>query len=227
MQSRANGGDRQERRLSVRRQSLGDDAQQQALSSLEAAIVNSQRPLPSDFLVSVTTLGHEPLVRMALDAGTNPDARDAGGRSALEMAIRTRRADLCELLLSRGADARALLHDGSAPLAAACLLLSNSAADGPAHRCFQALLAHGADAAAQGTDGTAAVHAAALRGHAGALRELLRRGAPAEARDGHGWTALKIAARRLHADCLRRAGPAPRRASLLSSAGRRGAQGAD
>jgi ankyrin repeat protein len=64
---------------------------------------NAQRNEP---LHAALALGRDPeSIRMLLDAGAKPDARQTGGFTALFSAAAANRRDLCELLLAHGASA--------------------------------------------------------------------------------------------------------------------------
>ncbi len=164
-----------------------------------------------------------PLIAFAI-AGDQPDlAQDLVARGAtlapysaqlLHLAARTGRIGLLDLLLTRGADIRAI-DSGlfvPAPIAAIAYLLAHGApVNNPGKNGFpplvllaradkgrrlnvmELLLANGADVNATGPRGRTALHLAAAGGHADVLNLMLAHGARPELEDDSGKTALQLA----------------------------------
>lgn len=118
-----------------------------------------------------------------IQAGADPDARDAQGRTPLHVAAHLGQAAAMRALVAGGADPRAL--DGQRY----DILTIAAVADDLA--TLRLGLELGADprAVTSPYDGTALIAAAHL-GHAEVVRELIRAGAPLDHVNNLGWTAL-------------------------------------
>ena len=137
-------------------------------------------PTP-DLFVAARGEDTKPL-RLLLDAGANPNAQDAEGRTPLHHAAGAGRLDACRALLSKGADPHTRDLQGGTPLMAA-------AEQGHAP-VLAVLLSKGASPRDARPDGTTALLLAAVNGHEDAARLLLDRKADANARSGGGRTIL-------------------------------------
>ena len=162
--------------------------------------------------------GAEPVVRVLLDGGAEPDAEDTRSATPLHYAARAAGLPVAAALLSAGANAGARAAGGITPLhtaarwnaagAAAVLLAAGAdaharAAGGetPQHRAAAGdaaepaavLLAAGADVQARSADGATPLHVAALK-DATAAAVLLLGGADLDAQAGDGATPLHVAA---------------------------------
>lgn len=139
----------------------------------------------SDSLGFAVLRGLEPVVRAILDAGADPNAVDATGRTALHQAALKGRPEIIRVLLDHGADIEAEDRDGSRPL--------HDAALGGDIASVGVLIAHGADLKAVTANGETALHIAASWGKSGVVRELLEAGANKNARNRRGETARDLA----------------------------------
>ena len=160
-------------------------------------------PLLADALREAARAGRTDAVAALLEAGADPDATDAEGRSALLVAAWHGRARVVELLLAAGADAAARDHHGRS----AAELARRAGMSGLARR----LRGAGSPPASTPAEpsrpepafllarpdpdqGWPALSVAALRGDLPAVDALLRAGAPVDAVDAGGWTPLARAA---------------------------------
>jgi ankyrin repeat protein len=119
------------------------------------SLVNKGAPLP--LLVEAARNGHADLSAILLDAGADPDARDAQGRSPLYWAAAAGQAAVVEVLLMQGADIHLAARTGETPLVVA--------ARNGHEAVVRSLLQHGAD-------GTMALTAARENDHAGVVNLL-------------------------------------------------------
>lgn len=193
---------------------LKDAAEEGDLAVLQAA-------LQLGATVDITSTGDTPLhaatgadqlepMRLLLDAGADPNARDVDGCTPLMSA---RSAEAVRLLLVHGADVRICDQTGGTALASQrdpdaiqALLEAGAAVNPPGARGgdapltqaaragataqVEALLAAGADVGAATHEGLTALMSAAEAGATDCLRVLLRVHAPLEAKDRQGRTAL-------------------------------------
>ena len=102
------------------------------------------------------------------------------------MLLQASNPSMATLLLEKGADARAAMHDGFTALMCA--------AQGGHEAMAQLLLQHGADVAAASNNGFTALMCAALGGHEAMAQLLLQHGAHVAAASNKGSTALMLAA---------------------------------
>ncbi|XP_068686584.1 ankyrin repeat domain-containing protein 39-like isoform X2 [Montipora foliosa] len=105
-------------------------------------------------------------VRSLLDKGGDPDARDGSGYTALHYASRSGHANICLLLLERGADVNAQTRSGKATS------LHRAAYSGHSE-VMKILIKHGADARICDSDGQTALHKAAEKMQKDVVRILL------------------------------------------------------
>ncbi len=164
-------------------------------------------------------LGAVDQVKAMLDAGTEPDAPDDGGRTAMFFACKEGHLEVVRLLVESGADVNHAIGNGTTPLYVASIwghieiveLLMDNGADiqqedkfGRTALSFAAtygrwstvktLIEHGADVNANVHDsGMTPLSCAAARGHTGVVRLLLEHGADASILDEEGQIPSKIA----------------------------------
>lgn len=98
--------------------------------------------------------GNVKRVRLLLDKGWDPDARDGSGYTALHYASRSGHAGICQLLLERGADVNSQTRSGKASS------LHRAAYSGHSG-VLKTLITHGADPRLCDSDGQTALHKAA------------------------------------------------------------------
>lgn len=135
-------------------------------------------------------------LRAALDAGANPDARDAAGDTPLHASVWPGAMAAVELLVARGADLDAVNHRGVPVL--------HEAVRRERPAMARLLVERGArvdDHA--GDDGSTALHWAAKFGETELVELLLARGARIDARDRSGRTPLDWALVRIGRDAAR------------------------
>ncbi|HZR16362.1 MAG TPA: ankyrin repeat domain-containing protein [Verrucomicrobiae bacterium] len=125
------------------------------------------------------------LLRVMLDGGADPNARDSQGDPLLYRVAGTDETGSLELLLSHGADPNVKEHRGFTPLHYAALNSRMLAA--------RALLEHGANVNAQSDNGETPLFFAVRNRHAELARLLLEHGADPNLQDKNGQTPLDIA----------------------------------
>ncbi|MBK9130781.1 MAG: ankyrin repeat domain-containing protein [Gammaproteobacteria bacterium] len=131
-------------------------------------LVNNGAPAP--LLVEAARNGQVDMIGLLLDAGAAPDARDAGGRTALHWAVENGYAEAVELLLAHGADTNIVARPDVTPLMLAV--------QGGRETIARALLEHGADLDAIGNLSVSALDAAARDGNPAELARLLTTASP-------------------------------------------------
>ena len=157
--------------------------------------LSNQRPM-TDALIKAVKQGHVGLVKIALDAGANPNARATLGYTALHWAAQHNRQGICALILrdaSVDVDTATRALDGRTALMIAASENHCSA--------LAAFLGRGGQVAElnlQSRLGLTALAAAASRGHVQAISMLLRAGALVDIKDTRGWTALMQAVTNNH-----------------------------
>ena len=159
-------------------------------------------------MLSVGMGADERTVRLLLDHGADPNARDAKGNTALLHGLYSGkdRVDVVRLLVSHGADVNIAGHyKGQAALASAAAIDHVDS--------MEALLSAGADVNARDADGGTPLMIAVRRGSSPSVRLLIKHGSPIDAVDHDGKTALDHA-RDLDPDMGR-----SRIAALLRNAG--------
>jgi ankyrin repeat protein len=129
---------------------------------------NSSAPL-----VAAAAHGHLTCTEWLLSTGTQINAVDARGWTALHAAVTADSSErMCELLLKHGADVHACMRDGTTPLH----VLASSTGSVP---CAKLLLAAGADAACSDLADIGALHVALRVGYTELVQLLLQHGADA------------------------------------------------
>jgi len=108
------------------------------------------------------------------------NARDSLGRTPLYWAARAEYVEVCELLLSRGADINAATPDGWTSL--------HTSVYNRKTRTVELLVAKGADVNVKNDDGETPLHWAARRGMKTLVEPLLEKGADVNAKDNNGKT---------------------------------------
>jgi cytohesin len=158
------------------------EGDRQVVDLLVAAGADISLPLAAE-------AGHLEKVKQLISAGTDVNARDKNGSTALCLAIRRGHADVVEALISSGADVNAENRGsdilGQAPLHTAARLDDLEIA--------RILIAHGADIGTWDPSHGTALHIAAYSGSTSVVEMLLSHGADPNARTEDGRTALDFA----------------------------------
>lgn len=76
----------------------------------------SRKPLENTALNAAAAANHLDVCRLLLEAGADPNSRQAGGYVPLHAAAQNGNRPLAELLLERGADRASMTDDGRTPL---------------------------------------------------------------------------------------------------------------
>ncbi len=152
----------------------------------DKSLANARDAQDATALMHATVLGGVELMRMLLDAGADPNAKNHRDATALLWA--STNVEAVRLLLDRGADANVRSVEGRTPLMLAAM--QPSGAD-----LMTILLAKGADANAKDLAGRTTLMNAAAAGSVESLRLLLAKGAKANVTMESGSTALLDAAR--------------------------------
>ena len=153
-----------------------------------------------NFLCAAAGEDHEDIVRYGIevlkipvdDQEINPKDGTETGWTPLMWAAYKGHTDVCELLISKGADVNAKSNDGWTPLMYAAL-------KGHKDVC-ELLISKGADVNAKDKDGGTPLMYAALKGHKDVCELLISKGADVNAKDKYGFTALMDAAKSGHKD---------------------------
>jgi cytohesin len=173
---------------------VGDEAALRALLSAKPAAARERDERGYTALHYAAKNGEAACVRVALDAGSDKDARTHGLETPLHFAALNGHAECVALLLRTGAEIQAKLDSGESPL--------HCASSAGHAECVALLLRAGADTNARDKDEWTALHFCAWNGHAECAELLLRAGADREARRSDGWTPLHVAARGGHGHCV-------------------------
>jgi ankyrin repeat protein len=137
--------------------------------------------------------GHLELVRLLLENGANPNARDKNGQTPLHMA---RTGAIVEILLRYHADITLRANDGMTVLHWACV------AQIPGEGAVQTFLSRGADIEARDQRGWTPLHWAAFSGATPTMTVLTSHRAQVNARANDGATPLYEAASQGHLDAV-------------------------
>jgi hypothetical protein len=158
-----------------------------ALLLLSAIIAIACHYRPSSPAADIAGSGDVAAMKRMLDAGLNPNARDASGYTALIYAARGGNVPMMRLLTSRGADPN--LADAAVNSWTPLLHAVHKAQP----RATAALLDAGANPNATDPDGTTPLMMAAGYGYADIVRILLAHGANPRIATNDGITALDLA----------------------------------
>ncbi|KAJ9655450.1 hypothetical protein H2201_008802 [Coniosporium apollinis] len=132
--------------------------------------------------------GNEAVVRMLLETGADPKAKDKHGTTALHWAASWGNEVMVRLLVEKGADPRAKTEDGETAL--------HKAARSGKEAVVRLLLEKGADPEAKDKDGTTVLHSAASSEKEAVVRMLLEEEVDPRAKTEDGETVLHKAARK-------------------------------
>uniref|UniRef100_A0A183BJI5 ANK_REP_REGION domain-containing protein n=1 Tax=Globodera pallida TaxID=36090 RepID=A0A183BJI5_GLOPA len=169
----------------------------EALLEVEPATVNAVNNARESALHLATLNGHANAARLLLRRHADARLRNARLETALDIAVRTDKANLCRLLMLNCTELNLMSASdccASAPLSMAALKQPSppyplhSAARIGHTNCVEALLEHGFDPNYLGPEGTA-MHVAARLGQCATLQALLNWGASIDIRDSSGQTA--------------------------------------
>jgi uncharacterized protein len=149
---------------------------------------------PGTPLADAAERGDRAKIANLLQQGTDVNAAQADGMTALHWAVYHDDPRTATLLIKAGANARATNRYGVTPLSLAC---TNGNTE-----IVELLLKAGADANTTLHGGETALMTAARTGKVGPVKALLARGAEVNARDRKGQTALMWAAAEGHADVV-------------------------
>ena len=149
-------------------------------------------------LLTAALYKQESIIRMLLEQGANPGARDNEGRTTLHRLTNLQEIPISETLIGVLLRDRPPLDvpnsDGNTPLMHACIegeyLLATK------------LISHGANVGATCFKRATPLHIAARKGNAELVSLLLASGAELEAKDEHGWTPLHSAVHSNSADTI-------------------------
>uniref|UniRef100_A0A914GWB2 Ankyrin repeat and sterile alpha motif domain-containing protein 1B n=1 Tax=Globodera rostochiensis TaxID=31243 RepID=A0A914GWB2_GLORO len=168
----------------------------EALLEVEPATVNAVNNARESALHLATLNGHANAARLLLRRHADARLRNARLETALDIAVRTDKANLCRLLMLNCTELNLMSASdccASAPLSMAALKQPSppyplhSAARVGHTNCVEALLEHGFDPNYLGPEGTA-MHVAARLGQCATLQALLNWGASIDIRDSSGQT---------------------------------------
>lgn len=133
-------------------------------------------------MISSAGRGDLETVTHFMDLGVAPDAEDAHGNRAINMAIRYAQLDMVKLLLERGASVNEADGTGRTPLLAC--------AERDAIDLFDTLLAYGANIHARGEEGRTALIECAANNSIHVAHRLLQMGVAVNSAQDDGSTAL-------------------------------------
>ena len=161
-----------------------------AKSRVEQQNAPTENSVTDNFL-SAAKSGDVPAVQAALDAGVDPNTRDAQGRPALQLATVKKHTAVAKALLEKGADTEAV---ETAPHAPHFTPVQLAASNGD-NATLQVLLDHGANIDAQNAQSKhTALLLAVEKNRPDTVKLLLERGADANVRGARGYTPLIQAA---------------------------------
>ncbi|KAI9891703.1 MAG: hypothetical protein M1814_002453 [Vezdaea aestivalis] len=137
-------------------------------------------------LTAASFFGHELIIRLLLENGADPEAKDGDGTTALHRAASNGHDAIVKLLLDKGADPEAKDIAGMT-------VLSQAASNGY-EAIVKLLLDKGADTEAKDNNKMTALYSAASNGYETIMKLLLDKGADPEVKDWDGTTILSRAA---------------------------------
>ena len=132
------------------------------------------------------------LAKAFLKQGDDVNAKDANGNTALILAAKTGRKELCETLIAAGADVNAQNNDGDTALLWAAVRDFGDVA--------KVLIKANADVNIQEKNGYTALHEAAYNGHLKMSQYLIENGADVTTKTNEGMTALDFASKNNHSE---------------------------
>ena len=156
-------------------------------------------------ILSAVENGHENVVKMLLDIGTNVNVECPLGWTPLHFAAKRGHVNITRLLMQRGANARAKsnVHDDP-PGAARHLTPLMLAAQNGSTEIAKLILDGGGKSTIndQERNGASALIHSAIKGNLELTKLLIENGADVDEKDRNGWTAMKWAIEKGHADVV-------------------------
>jgi ankyrin repeat protein len=185
------------------------------LIAVAAALLLGGQTAAANDLVDAAKEGDSAAVRSLLDGGTDVDAREVDGSTALHWAVYEDDLDVVQTLIDAGADATIATREGATPMSLASLI-------GDA-RMIDLLLNAGADPNERLTHGETPLMMAARTGNVEAIQTLVAHGADVNATEKlRGTTALMWAAANQNAEAIKALIAAGADLSMRSAAIERG-----
>ena len=188
---------------------------------VQEQLLNQANNVGQTPLISAAKQGNGPLVKILLDAGADPDAKDNKDNTSLMYAIREGSAEIAQILINADAEVNAidllLAVDKGLTEVVQFLIKANVNPNAMTNRGTTALmiaatkddidtvkilLDAGADPNATTNRGSTALMAAAVKGSTRIARRLIKAGANLDAKDNNGNTALTHADRKGHTELV-------------------------
>ena len=164
------------------------------LEKIDCSSSSESKYLADGLLVAVAC-GHEEIVALLLNKGSDAESSDPEGYKLLHLAANNGSCEIAELLVLSGADPNARAKRRETPL--------HLAAQNGHHTIARFLLDNGADCSKKNEEGQTALHYAAEHGHTEAARVLVDAGVPVNSMAEYGETPLFRAVEAGHEEAVR------------------------